>query len=133
MLAVPGLAAAAGATVMEATTFPAIAADVPHLLAWGGPILAGSSARIVIAAAVAYFLGFVLVALGVARAGVLPAAPGWLFAVSLVLYAALAGPFVPILGFVGPAPRRRGALAGNGNLAGCADRSSRCHHRHRPG
>jgi hypothetical protein len=31
---------------------------------------------------------------------VLPSAPGWLFAVSLVLYAALAGPFVPILGWL---------------------------------
>jgi hypothetical protein len=100
VLAVPGLAAAAGGIVMEATTFPAIAADAPHLLAWGGPILAGSSARIVAAAAGAYFLGFVLVAVGVARAGVLPAATGWLFAVSLVLYAALAGPFVPILGWL---------------------------------
>jgi hypothetical protein len=36
----------------------------------------------------------------VARAGVLPQAPGWLFAVSLVLYGALAGPFVPILGWL---------------------------------
>ena len=66
----------------------------------GGPILAGSSARIVVAAARAHFLGFVLVAVGVARAGVLPAAPGWLFAVALVLYAALASPFVRILSWL---------------------------------
>jgi hypothetical protein len=97
VLAVPGLAAAAGAIIMEATTFPIVAATAPHLLAWSGPILSGPSARVLAVAAVPYFLGFVLVAVGVARAGVLPAAPGWLFAVSLVLYAALAGPFVHIL------------------------------------
>lgn len=100
VLAVPGLAAAAGGIVMEATTFPIAAAAAPNLLAWSGPILSGPSARVLAVAAVPYFLGFILVAIGVARAGVLPAAPGWLFAVSLVLYAALAGPFVQILGWL---------------------------------
>ena len=100
VLAVPGLAAAAGAIVMEATTFPIVAAAAAHLLAWSGPILSGLSARVLAVAAVPYFLGYVLVAVGVARAGVVPAASGWLFAVSLVLYAALAGPFVQILGWL---------------------------------
>jgi hypothetical protein len=44
------------------------------------------------------FLGLVLVGIGIERAGVLPRRTGIMLAAATVLFAALEGPFLPVLG-----------------------------------
>lgn len=100
VLAVPGLVVAAGLFLAEAFLFPALAREDPALLELEGPLLGSLPLRLVGGLAGLWFVGLTLVGLAVERAHVLPRGTGMLLAVATVLFAALEGPFLPVVGKV---------------------------------
>jgi hypothetical protein len=96
-LAVPGLVVAACAFYWEAFLLPVIARESPELFAWDGPIVASWGVRTGALAGL-WVIGFVLLALALWRARVVPRAAAGTLAGSAVAFALLEGPFVPVVG-----------------------------------
>ncbi len=100
VLAVPGIAAAAGLFLTEALVFPVLAREDPALLDLDGALLGSLPLRLAGGFILLFFVGMVIVGAAVERARVLPRGTGMVLAVATVLLAALAGPFVPVAGKV---------------------------------
>jgi hypothetical protein len=99
-VSVVGLSAAAGLAAIEAFTFPAVARGEPALLGFDGPIAGTPAFWILGGLASLWLMGETLLGIAVARAGVLPRAPGVLLAVGAFSFVAFEGPFIPVLGQV---------------------------------
>jgi hypothetical protein len=98
VLAVPGLLVAAGLFLTEAFVFPVLAREDPALLDLDGPLLGSLALRLTGGLAGLWSIGLVMVGIGIERAGVLRRGTGMLLAVATVLFVALEGPFLPVLG-----------------------------------
>jgi hypothetical protein len=98
MLALPGLVVAAGLFLTEAYAFPVLAEENPALLDVDGVLLGSPAFRLTAGVVGLWFVGLVLVGLAIERGHVLPRGTGMLLAVSLALFAALEGPFLPVAG-----------------------------------
>ena len=81
----------------EATVFPVVATDAPHLLELDGALLGSPGVRLAAVVAGLYPVGLVMTGLLASRCDVAPAAGRWL-AVSTTAFIVLGGPFVPVLG-----------------------------------
>ncbi len=98
LLVVPGVVVAAGLFLAEAFLFPGIARADPALLDLDGPLLGSAALRLTGGLAGLWFLGLVLVGFAVERARVLPRGTGLLLVIGTVAFAALEGPFLPVVG-----------------------------------
>lgn len=85
---------------VEAVVFPVLAERVPDLLRLDGPLLASWPFAVIGVAALGWLLGPAMIGAAAARCSVFPRAAGVLLAVSSVLFLALEGPFVPVLGLL---------------------------------
>jgi hypothetical protein len=98
VVAVPGLVMAAGLFLTEAFVFPVLAREDPALLDLDGRFLGAWVFRLTAGLVGLWFVGLVLVGVAIERARVLPRGTGALLAVATVLFGALEGPFVPVVG-----------------------------------
>jgi hypothetical protein len=96
-LAVVGLVVAACVFYFEAFLLPVFARLDPGSFAWDGPVIASWGVRLGALAGL-WGVGLVMLGVALARAGVVPRAAGLTLAVSAAAFAALEGPFVPVLG-----------------------------------
>ncbi|CAA9308125.1 MAG: hypothetical protein AVDCRST_MAG61-1516 [uncultured Friedmanniella sp.] len=100
VLTVPGGVVMAGLFLTEALVFPVLARENAALLDRDGALLASMPLQLAGGFILLWFVGMVIVGLAVERAKVLPRGTGLLLAITTVLVAALAGPFVPVAGKV---------------------------------
>jgi hypothetical protein len=96
-LAVVGLVVAACVFYFEAFLLPVFARHDPGLFAWDGPVIASWGVRLGPVAGL-WVVGIVMLGVALARSGVVPRAAGLTLAGSAAVFAALEGPFVPVLG-----------------------------------
>ena len=97
----------AGAAFMNTFIVPVLTAQAPNLLAPTGPLFSGPLGLMVLFSAILVTLGFILLGIATARAGILPAPAAWLVVVTA--WFGLAAVFSPLVFAV------VGALFGLGN------------------
>jgi hypothetical protein len=97
VLSVPGSVIAACVFYWEAFLLPVLVRESPELVDLDGPVFASWGVR---AGALAglWFIGLVLLGLALWRAGEVPGPAALTLVISAVAFAALEGPFVPVLG-----------------------------------